>query len=91
MKLAVIYGVYGVGFDKFIVSRSLAHNDILLSSPASVGIFPSNRTLVVGLSQLDSDPSLPVTFEQSPTGDDPFTDTVSAVGKRRFHRTTIRK
>ena len=53
------------------------------SSPVSVGILPSNRTLVVGVSHLDRDPSAPmlvVTLKQCPTGDDPFTDTVSAVG-----------
>ena len=55
------------------------------SSPVSVGILPSNRTLEVGASQLDRDPSAPlpgVTLEQFPVADDPFTDTASAVGKK---------
>ena len=78
----MIYGLYRVGFDTLIVSRSLAHNGMFLSNPVSVGIFPSNRTLVFGVLQLDEDPKPSVTLEQCPTGDDPFTDTVSAVGKR---------
>ena len=54
------------------------------SSPVSVGVLPSNRTLLVGTSHLDRSlnltPIFNVTFEQFPIGDDPFTDTVSAVG-----------
>jgi hypothetical protein len=64
-----------------IVSSWLAH--MFPSSPVSVGILPSNRTLVVGVLHLDRVPSpMPVvTSEHCPTADDPFTDTVSAVGK----------
>ena len=60
------------------VSSWLAH--VSPSSPVSVGILPSNRTLEVGASHLDSWPRL-VTLEQFPVADDPFTDIVSAVGK----------
>ena len=52
------------------------------SSPVSVGILPSNRTLEIGASHLDW-VLLVVprsTLEQCPVGDDPFTDIVSAVG-----------
>jgi hypothetical protein len=53
------------------------------SSPVSVGILPSNRTLVFGVLHLDRLPSprSVVTSEHCPTADDPFTDVVSAVGK----------
>ena len=77
---------------KSIVSKSLAHEELLLFSPVSVGIFPSNRTLVVGVLQLDEDhpkPTIPVvTLEQRPTGDEPFTDSVKSVGKMKFDGTT---
>ena len=50
------------------------------SSPVSVGMLPSNRTLEFGVSHLDSPLPIPiVTLEQFPVADDPFTDTVSAV------------
>ena len=53
------------------------------SSPVSVGMLPSNRTLEVGASHLDSPiPKPVVTLEQFPVADDPFTDTVSSVGKK---------
>ena len=56
------------------------------SSPVSVGILPSSRTLEVGVSHLDS--SL-LTLEQFRVADDPFTDSVSAVGKKNLDGTTI--
>ena len=50
------------------------------SSPVSVGILPSNRTLLVGTSHVDRIPLVVnVIDEQFPSCDDPFTDTVSAV------------
>ena len=48
------------------------------SSPVSVGMTPSNRTLEVGSVQVDVAPSL-VTFEHCPSADDPNAD--SDVGK----------
>ena len=48
------------------------------SSPVSVGMTPSNRTLEVGSVQVDVPPSI-LTLEQCPVADDPFTDTASAV------------
>ena len=47
------------------------------SSPVSVGMKPSNRTLEVGSVQFDMTPVL-LTLEQCPVADDPLTDTVSA-------------
>ena len=47
-----------------------------LSSPVSVGITPSNRTLEVGSVQADVAPLL-LTLEQCPVADDPFTEIVS--------------
>ena len=53
------------------------------SSPVSVGILPSNRTLKVGTSHLDSPLLLKAaTLEQFPVADDPFTDTVSGKDKK---------
>jgi hypothetical protein len=51
-----------------------------------VGILPSNRTLVFGVLHLDRVPSpMPVVIsEHCPTADDPFTGTVSAVGKKKL-------
>ena len=48
------------------------------SSPVSVGMTPSNRTLEVGSVQVDVAPSL-VTFEHCPSAVDPNAD--SDVGK----------
>ena len=49
------------------------------SSPVSVGMTPSNRTLEVGSVQVDIVPVLRIlTLEQCPVADDPLTDTVSA-------------
>ena len=42
------------------------------SSPVSVGMTPSNRTLEVGSVQVNVDSTL----EQCPVADDPLTDTV---------------
>ena len=50
---------------------------MLPSSPVSVGMTPSNRTLEVGSVQFVITPVL-VTLEQCPVADDPLTDTVSA-------------
>ena len=51
------------------------------SSPVSVGIL----TLEVGVSHLDSPlGGTVVTLEQFPVADDPFTDIVSAAGKKKF-------
>ena len=47
------------------------------SSPVSVGMTPSNRTLEMGFVQVDLTPVL-VTLEQCPVADDPLNDTVSA-------------
>ena len=47
------------------------------SSPVSVGMTPSNRTLEVGSAQVDLIPVLLI-LEQCPVSDDPLTDTVSA-------------
>ena len=47
------------------------------SSPVSVGMMPSYRTLEVGSVQVDVTPLL-LTHEQCPVADDPLTDTVSA-------------
>ena len=54
------------------------------SSPVSVGILPSNRTLEVGVAHLDSilNSGPAVASEQFPVADDPFTDLVSVVGKK---------
>ena len=46
------------------------------SSPVSVGMTSSNRTLEVVFEQVDITPVL-LTLEQCPVADDPFTDTVS--------------
>ena len=60
-------------------SRLLAHTSP--SSPVSVGILPLNRTLLVGTLHIDRIPLVVnVIEEQFPSCDDPFTDTVSAVG-----------
>ena len=54
------------------------------SSPVSVGILPSNRTLEVGASHLDSPKVVPRSKSgQFPVTDDPFTDIVSKVGIQR--------
>ena len=53
------------------------------SSAVSVGMLPSNRTLVVGVVQVVMS-SLVLTFEQSPTADDPFTVTTSSVVKEKL-------
>ena len=47
------------------------------SSPVSVGMTPSNRTLEEGSVQFEMPPVL-LTLEQFPVADDPLTDTVSA-------------
>ena len=47
------------------------------SSPVSVGMTPSNRTLEVGSVQVNVNSFL-LTLEQCPVADDPLTDTVSA-------------
>ena len=57
------------------------------SSRVSVGILPSNRTLEVGASHLDSVEPV-VTLEQFPVADDPFTDTVPTVGKKKLDGNT---
>ena len=63
-----------------IVSSWLAH--ISASSPVSVGMFLSNRTLEVGSRQVDVLSSLFVVCEQLPLTNDPFTNNfVSTVGK----------
>ena len=54
---------------------------MLPSSTVSVGMLPSNRTLVVGVVQVVL-PSLMLTFEQSFTADDPFIDTSSATKEK---------
>ena len=48
------------------------------TSGVSVGMLPSNRTLLVGVLQVVL-PSLVLTLEQFPTADDPFTGTTSSV------------
>ena len=56
------------------MSSRLAH--VLPSSPVSVGMTPSNRTLEVGLLHVNVNIFLRVS-EQRPVADDPLTDTVS--------------
>ena len=51
--------------------------------PSSVGVLPSNRTLVVGVVQVVLS-SLVLASAQSPTADDPFTDTTSSVTKEKL-------
>ena len=58
-------------------------------SPVSVGMLPSNRTLEVGASQLDSLNWSVIT--QFPVAEDPFNDTVSAVGKKYLDGNTVRQ
>ena len=60
------------------------------SSPVSVGILPSNRTLEVGALHLVN-PSLGavVALGQFPVADDPFTDIVSVTGKKVLDGNTI--
>ena len=59
------------------------------SSPVSVGIMPSNRTLEVGTSHLVNPLLARVAIlEQFPVADDPFTDIVSAVGKKKLGANT---
>ena len=53
------------------------------SSVVSVGLLPSNRTLLVGVVQVVLTP-LVLTLEQRPTADDPFTDTTSSVTKEKL-------
>ena len=47
------------------------------SSPVSVGMTPSNRTLEVGSVQINLGPVL-LTFEHCPVADDPLTDIVTS-------------
>ena len=56
---------------------------MLPSSAVSVGMLPSNRTLVVGVVQVVL-PSLVLTLEQCPTADDPFTDTILSETKEKL-------
>ena len=51
------------------------------SSPVSVGILPSNRTLEAGASHLD-DPLVVIVLKQFPLADDPFNGTVSVAEKK---------
>ena len=51
---------------------------MLPSSPVSVGMTPSNRTLEVGSVQVDTRLVLLVTLEQCPVADDPLMFTVLA-------------
>ena len=58
------------------VNSSLAH--MSPSSPVSVGVLPSNRTLVVGVRQTTLSPSgVTEIREQTPFGSEPFTDTTA--------------
>ena len=59
-------------------------------SPVSVGILSSNRTLEVGVSHLERCVLVVPgsTSEQFPVADDPFTDIVSTVGKKKYDGTT---
>ena len=57
----------------FIVSSVLAH--MSPSIPVSVGTFPSNRTLLVGVKQVCSVAEIKI--EHLPILDDPFTATKS--------------
>ena len=58
------------------------------SSPVSVGMTPSNRTLEVGSAQVDLAPVL-LTFEQCPVADDPLTDTVTSLKMKLLDGTTV--
>ena len=69
------------GFAVCNMSSSLAH--MFPSSPVSVGILASNRTLEVGALHLAIPAILRVVvLKQFPVADGPFTDTISAVGKK---------
>lgn len=70
LKLTVILAMLDC-----IVSSCLAHK--FPSSPVSVGMFPSNKTLDVGVVQIVWRPYLEA-LKQFPVMDDPFTDLVSA-------------
>ena len=49
------------------------------SSPVSVGMTPSSRSLEVGSVQIDVALFLLLTFEQCPVADDPLTDIVASL------------
>jgi hypothetical protein len=70
---------------KFLLSVNswLAHIMLAPSSPVSVGMLPSNRTLVVGSAQIVM-PPLVVTLAQCPVAEDPFTDTTSVARKEKL-------
>jgi hypothetical protein len=53
------------------------------SSPVSVGIMPSNRTLEFGVSQILPTPSSTKTEEQRPTSEEPFTERAKSGIKNR--------
>ena len=62
------------------------------SSPVSVGILPSNRTLEVGVAHLEAVVSAPKPMsEHIPVTDDPFTDTTLPVRKENADGITNRK
>ena len=65
----------------FIVSSRLAHMSPF--SPVSVGTFPSNRTLLVGVKQLCLIEERRK-FEHLPVLDDPFTATKSVSRGKKY-------
>jgi hypothetical protein len=65
------------------VNSWLAHIMLVPFSPMSVGMLPSNRTLVVGSAQIVM-PPLVVTLAQCPVAEDPFTDTTSVARKEKL-------
>ena len=78
MKSKVISAVLAV---VFIVSSRLAH--MSPSSPVSVGTFPSNRTLLVGVVQVCVVVER-IMFEHLPVLFDPFTATKSVSKEKKY-------
>ena len=72
--ISVKSNVISAGFER-IVSSGLAH--MSPSSPVSVGMCPSNRTLETMSGQAIMPSPLRVGCGQCPTGEDPFTDCIN--------------
>jgi hypothetical protein len=69
------------------VNSWFAHIMLAPFGPMSVGMLPSNRTLVVGSAQIVM-PPLVVTLAQCPVAEDPFTDTTLVARKEKLDGTT---
>ena len=61
------------------------------SSAASVGVFPSNKTLEAGLLQMEVASRFSVTLEQRPTTDDPLAASTPRVEKLKLDGMTGEK